>query len=144
MISMTRPSCVDGPEEGIRPLKTPRTWITYGQLPLRIMSISRSKDVLDLCVFVCIMRNSRRLVIAAIRNFLYPLFYPSSWWSSLMATSQHHLWCLALNTCPKPPESITFQSVRLESSINVGAGRLDSAIAHWGRKVFMTVKPFQA
>lgn len=59
-----------------------------------------------------------------------------------MATSKHHTRCLALWTCPKPPESITFQSVRLESSISAGSGWLESAIAHWGRKIIMTVNPF--
>lgn len=60
-----------------------------------------------------------------------------------MATSKHHTRCLALWTCPKPPESITFQSVRLESSISAESGWLESAIAHWGRKlIMMTVNPF--
>lgn len=73
MSSMTRPSCTDRPEEAGRPLKTPRTWITNGLPPIRIMSISRSKEPLVLCACACFVRNLRPHVIALIGNFVLPL-----------------------------------------------------------------------
>lgn len=69
MFSITRPSCADMAEEGAWPMKTPRTWITYGLLPLRIMSISRINDVLVLCAFSWIVSN----FISAARTLFFCL-----------------------------------------------------------------------
>lgn len=73
MFSITRPNCADRAEEGTWPMKTPRTWITYGLLPLRIMSISRISDVLVLCAFSWIVSTSQPCFVSAARNLYFCL-----------------------------------------------------------------------
>lgn len=96
MNSMTSPSFDVGAQEGNRPLNTPKTWITCGLLPWRIMSTSRSKHELVLFVLVCTINCLLTNYFSTSKQKLSVTTYPSSKWSSLIATSQHHLRCLAL------------------------------------------------